>query len=91
MKIGELREMKTEELHMELDRMRRHAFDLRSQAVTEKLENPNQLTANRRDIARVLTVLGERGESGIEEKQLHLETVGAHRKGTPTASGKAKK
>ena len=42
MKIAELREMKTEELHGELDRLRRHLFDLRVQAVTEKLENPNR-------------------------------------------------
>lgn len=75
MKIGELREMKTEELHMELDRLRRHQFDLRSQAVTEKLENPAQLTRTKRDIARVFTVLRERGETGIEEQQYHLNTV----------------
>lgn len=77
MKIGEIREMKTAELHAELDQLRRHLFDLRSQAVTEKLENPNQLKATQTDIARVLTALRERGETGIEEKQHHLESVGA--------------
>ena len=75
MKISEIREMKTAELHAELERVRRHLFDLRAQAVTEKLENPFQLTAARRDIARVLTVMRERGETGIEEKQRHLEAV----------------
>ena len=80
MKATEIREIKTEDLHVELDRMRRHAFDLRSQAVTEKLENPFQLTAARRGIARILTVLRERGESGIEEKQMHLEAMGAKKK-----------
>lgn len=75
MTATELRDMKTPELHVELDRLRRHLFDLRSQAVTEKLENPRQLLATRRDIARVLTILHQRGESGVEEKQLHLETV----------------
>ncbi len=79
MKIGDIREMKTAELHGELDRMRRHLFDLRAQAVTEKLENPHQLKAIRKEIARVLTALGERGETGIEEKQLHLETVARKR------------
>jgi large subunit ribosomal protein L29 len=81
MKIGELREMKTLELHAELDRLRRHLFDLRSQAVTEKLENPHQLKETRKGIARVSTVLRERGEIGIEEKQYHLEAVATHRKG----------
>ena len=35
MNMKEIRELKTEELHLELDRLRRHLFDLRSQAVTE--------------------------------------------------------
>ena len=81
MKIVEIREMKTPELHAELDRIRRHLFDLRAQAVTEKLENPHQLKAVRHDIARVLTALRERGETGIEEQQYHLESSATHRKG----------
>ena len=81
MKIAELREMKTEELHGELDRLRRHLFDLRAQRVTEKLENPNQVGLTRRDIARIFTVLTERGETGIEERQYHLEAIATHRRG----------
>ena len=81
MKVAEIREMKTAELHAELDRLRRHLFDLRSQAVTEKLENPHQLKGSQKDIARALTVLRERGETGIEEKQHHLESVATQRKG----------
>ena len=77
MKITDLRELKTDELHAELDRLRRHSFDLRSQAVTEKLEDTSLLTKTKRDIARVLTVMGERGESHIEQKQYHMES--AHR------------
>ncbi len=79
MKIAEIREMKTEELHSELDRLRRHAFDLRSQAVTESLHDPSMLTKARRDIARIFTVLRERGETGIEQKQYHLEALAAHK------------
>jgi large subunit ribosomal protein L29 len=82
MKIQELREMKTEALHQELDRLRRHLFDLRAQAVTEKLTNPYQMQMTRRDIARVFTVLNERGETGIEEEQYHLEAVASRRRGT---------
>ena len=81
MKIQELRDMKTEALHNDLDRLRRHLFDLRGQAVTEKLVNPNQLSQTRRDIARLFTVLQERGETGIEEKQYHLEALATHRGG----------
>lgn len=81
MKVAELREMKTEELHGELDRLRRHLFDLRAQAVTEKLENPSQVTQAKRDIARVFTVMRERGEAQIEQRQYHLEALATHRRG----------
>ncbi|MCG3127053.1 MAG: 50S ribosomal protein L29 [Phycisphaerae bacterium] len=80
MKIETVRTMKVDELHGELDRLRRHLFDLRAQAVTEKLEDPTQLGKAKRDIARVLTVLRERGEARIEEQQSHLEAVAAKRK-----------
>ncbi len=72
-----IRALKGDELHSELDRLRRHLFDLRSQAVTEKLEDPTQLGKTRREIARHLTVMHERGETGIEERQHHLEAQAA--------------
>lgn len=78
MKISEIREMKTEELHLELDRLRRHLFDLRSQAVTEKLQDPSMVTQAKKDVARIFTVLKERGETGIEQKQYHMEALAAH-------------
>ena len=80
MKIAEIRQMKTDELHSELDRLRRRVFDLRSQAVTEKLHDPSLLTRAKRDIARLFTVLRERGEQGIEERQYHLESVATHKR-----------
>ncbi len=79
MKISEMREMKTEELHGELDRLRRHLFDLRSQAVTENLQDPSMLGKAKRDIARIFTLLRERGETGIEQKQYHLESLARRR------------
>lgn len=80
MKVSEIREMKHEELYSELDRLRRYVFDLRSQAVTEKLQDPSLLTRARRDIARIFTVLRERGEHGIEQQQYHLESLATHRR-----------
>jgi len=65
MKPPEVREMKSAELHVELDRLRRHLFDLRAQAVTEKLENPHQLKDVRKDMARIMTILQERGEKYV--------------------------
>ena len=56
----EIREKETEHLKHELEEKRKHLFDLRSQAVTEKLEDPSQLKKTRKDIARMITVLKQR-------------------------------
>ena len=76
MNISDLRELKSDELHTELERMRRHLFDLRSQAVTEKLGDSSQLRTAKQDIARVLTILRERGEKNHQQQQYHLESLG---------------
>ena len=57
MKISEIRELSDAECQAELERLRRHLFDLRAQSVTEKLEDPSMITKARRDIARILTVM----------------------------------
>lgn len=54
MKIGEIRQFTDEELANELERLQRHLFDLRAQAVTEKLEDSTLIKKTRKDIARVL-------------------------------------
>lgn len=90
MKVTDIRELKTDELHNELDRLRRHLFDLRSQRVTEKLEDPTQLVKTKKDIARLLTVLSERGEKDVEQKQMKLESAGGSRAAkAPTKAKKA--
>ena len=60
MKMNEIRNLTDEELQTEIDRLRRHMYDLRSQSVTEKLEDPTQITKARRDIARLLTAVRQR-------------------------------
>ena len=66
MKIEEVKKLSNDEIVIELERQRRHMFDLRSQAVTEKLADPTQLTNARRDIARMLTVLRQRELQGAK-------------------------
>ena len=58
------RKRDTESLKKELADLQRHLFDLRSQGVTEKLEDPSQLLKTRRNIARVKTLLRERELAG---------------------------
>jgi len=60
MKAVQWREMSTDELESKLEELQRHLFDLRSQAVTEKLENARAVTNTRRDIARIRTIIRER-------------------------------
>lgn len=60
MKTKEIREKETTNLQQELLEKRKHLFALRSQAVTEKLEDPTSLGKTRKDIARILTVLSQR-------------------------------
>ena len=64
MNAEEVNKLTDEEISIELERLRRHVFDMRSQAVTEKLDDPNRLTAARRDIARMLTVRRQRELGG---------------------------
>ncbi len=51
----EVRKMTDDEISQELQRLRRHLFDLRTQMVTEKVDDPTQFGRTRRDIARLLT------------------------------------
>ncbi len=59
MKAQQYREMSPDELQSKLEELERHLFDLRSQAVTEKLENSKAIINTRRDIARIKTVVRE--------------------------------
>ena len=59
MKAQNYREMSSDELTGKLEELKRHLFDLRSQAVTEKLENSKAVINVRRDIARIKTIMRE--------------------------------
>ncbi len=55
MKAAEAHKMKDEELTQELARLRNDLYDLRSQSVTEKVEDTSKFKKLRKDIARLLT------------------------------------
>jgi large subunit ribosomal protein L29 len=60
MKMKEILERQTDQLREELVEKQKHLFELRSQAVTEKLEDPSQLGKAKKDIARILTAMRQR-------------------------------
>ena len=55
MKAKEVHKLNDEEIDVELARLRMRSFELRTQAVTEKIEDTSQFAATRADIARLLT------------------------------------
>ena len=59
-KTKELTSRDSKALQSDLVEKIRHMFDLRAQAVTEKLEDPSQLRKTRKEIARIKTVLRQR-------------------------------
>ena len=69
MKMKEILEKQTEQIRHELVEKQKHLFDLRSQAVTEKLEDPSQLGKAKKDIARMLTVLRQRETEGQQDNK----------------------
>ena len=55
MKAKEVHKLSDEEIEVEVKRLRARSFELRTQAVTEKIEDTSQFGKVRRDIARLLT------------------------------------
>jgi large subunit ribosomal protein L29 len=60
MNVGELRGKSADELDKELLRLLEARFKLRMQKATGQLGQTHLLKAQRRDIARVKTILGEK-------------------------------
>ncbi len=61
MNAKELRELSVEELTAREGELRQELFNLRFQHATRQLENTARLPAVKKEIARIFTVLGEKG------------------------------
>jgi len=61
MKARDLREKSVAELEQELIALRKAQFSLRMQQATQQLTNTAAMRATRRDIARIKTLLREKG------------------------------
>jgi len=59
MKPSALREMTKDELIQKLNEIREAQFNLTFQQATGQLDNTAQLPKNKKDIARILTILAE--------------------------------
>ena len=67
MNAKEVRKLSDEEIDVEVRRLRKRTFELRTQAVTEKIEDTTQFGETRRDVARLLTEQNARRRKVQEE------------------------
>ena len=65
-KARDLRAETPDELRDRLAGLRKEAYNLRFQGATGQLENPARMRLVRREIARVMTVLGETARAGAK-------------------------
>jgi large subunit ribosomal protein L29 len=59
MKTNALRDMTKDELVQKLNELREAQFNLKFQHATGQLENTAQVPKNRKEIARILTIMSE--------------------------------
>lgn len=71
MKANELRDLSDDELIERMRETRKQLFNLRFQHATGQLDNPRKLRLVRQDIARIMTVQGERERvvAGVEGQE----------------------
>ena len=60
MKTTDIRKLSVEELTKKLDELKKDLFMLRMQHATNQLDNPLQIAATKKDIARVKTIIREK-------------------------------
>lgn len=60
MKAKDVRDLSVNELEVRLDELKEELFNLRFQLATGQLDNPMRISAVRKNIARVKTVMRER-------------------------------
>lgn len=73
MKLSQLKKQLSESSTAELERLlqeeRRNLFMARRDSATKQLENPKQIKQIKKNIARILTFLGERSRESAEAKK----------------------
>ena len=60
MKAKELKNLSVEELTKKLGELKKDLFMLRMQHATNQLDNPMQINATKKEIARVMTIIREK-------------------------------
>ena len=66
MKAKDLRELSALELEDKLKDLKEELFNLRFQLAMNQLDNPMRISAVKKDIARILTILSEESNNSAE-------------------------
>jgi large subunit ribosomal protein L29 len=69
MKASELRGLSDADLQKRLNDSRQELFNLRFQLATRKLENTARIRVVRKDVARILQIMGQRRQDGAAGDQ----------------------
>ena len=67
-KVAEFRDRSVDQLGEELTKLKKEQFNLRFQRASGQLENTARFRVVRRDIARIMTVLGQGGAAPVKAK-----------------------
>lgn len=68
MKAKETHKLSDDEVKVETQRLRKRMFELRTQAVTEKIQDTSQFRKLRKDVARLLTESAARRKKAAASK-----------------------
>jgi large subunit ribosomal protein L29 len=60
LKTGDLRNLSKQELKEKLTNLKKSLYELQVKKATGRIEKPSKVSEARRNVARVLTVLGEK-------------------------------
>ena len=66
-KPAELRQWNDHELEVEMQKIERELFDLRSQSTTERIQAPSEIWNRKRQVARIRTILHERSRAAAAD------------------------
>jgi large subunit ribosomal protein L29 len=68
-KLNEYRGESEEQLALNLNDLEKNLFHLRFQSATDRLETPSEIRKVRKDIARILTIQGQRRRAAAQPTQ----------------------
>jgi large subunit ribosomal protein L29 len=91
-KVAEFRDRSADQLSDELTKLKKEQFNLRFQRASGQLENTARFRVVRRDIARIMTVLGQIGTAPVAavSKSVEKPAKTLRKKAAPAKAAPAK-